>query len=261
MRILLAGRSGPLGQALEEEFKKCGQLEILPGDPLNGAASPEGAEAALKTVSCDAVLIYPVFEKKSAGSAPSWVDNISRVSFLLEGLRRLSKPPHIVMLSSGLVYGAETSEKSEETSRNFCPVNEKHRCRPLSFEGISMAVGDLMAEQYRRAYKLDITVLRVFALADFKKRRLICAPSPWPQSGADLIGAADLAEAVCSAIVNDKCRNGTYNVCSGVLSKVLPAGFRADEVPLCGAGSAPAEAGDPSLFESMTGWKAEERLS
>ncbi len=74
---------------------------------------------------------------------------------LLESVSKLDYEVKTLIVSSSEVYG---QLKPEE-----CPVDEDHPLRPINPYAVSKAAVDLLAQQYFKAYKLPIYIVRAFS--------------------------------------------------------------------------------------------------
>jgi GDP-4-dehydro-6-deoxy-D-mannose reductase len=80
--------------------------------------------------------------------------NIKGAIHLLEALRKMQKPPRVLLIGSGEEYGFIQPEE--------LPIREDTPLRPGNIYACTKAAQNLLGQTYARAYKLEIIMVRAF---------------------------------------------------------------------------------------------------
>lgn len=294
--ILVTGSTGFVGQHLLMALRRApGKLVGTARDIRS--ASPEGAvpdqfeRCDLRL----AKNVYALLEKVQpdeiyhlagqAEVAASWADpsatfttNVDAQIILLESLRKLALKPRIVIVGSSEEYGLVHPQE--------LPVNEENRLRPLSPYAVSKIAQDLMAYQYFRSYGFPILRTRAFnhtgpgrppayAVSGWAKQLAAIELGQQPpvlqvgnlEAKRDYLDVRDVVRAYILTMSHGE-PGEVYNVCSGkawrmgdILSRLLALSKTAVSVIQDPARLRPSDIpeiyGDPTKFQSLTGWAPE----
>ena len=177
-----------------------------------------------------------VFHLAAVALVPaSWADpagtlraNTETTLHLLEAIRREAPEAHVVIASSGEVYGPPVR----------LPVDEDAPLRPQNPYAVSKAAADLLAGFYADAHDLHVVRARAFnhagpgqapayAIASFARqlaeeliagRRRARIVSGNPDSRRDYTDVRDVVRAY--RLLGERAPPGVYNVCSGITTSV-----------------------------------------
>lgn len=168
MRVLITGITGFAGEHLAEWVSRQKGVELY--GVSRGGGRSGGAKARVLTADlCDAAAARKVLSQTQpdrvfhlaaqSSSFLSWQSPLETLNGngaslfqLLEALRASGRDTRLVVAGSSEAYGEAGRGKIRETA----PFN------PVSPYGLSKAVQDLMAGQYRRAYGLYVVRARAF---------------------------------------------------------------------------------------------------
>ncbi|HLX12766.1 MAG TPA: GDP-mannose 4,6-dehydratase [Bacteroidota bacterium] len=212
--------------------------------------------------------------------ADTFQTNILGTLNLLEAVRLNPelRDASVLIVSSGEVYGKVSSAS--------LPITEQTALNPANPYAASKACADLIAQQYRKSFGMDVTVVRPFnhigpgqsdsfvsaALAKQiveiklgKREPKIHVGNLDPQR--DFTDVRDVVRAYI-ALLNLPKRDTVYNVCSGVgvpIRRLLDllielSGVRVEIVPdpaLIRSNETPVIIGSAEALRTATGWKPE----
>ncbi len=254
MRVLITGIDGFVGSHTAEFLLRQGSIEvhgtIIPGSPNPNVAEIQSS-LNLHTVDLvDSEQVFSVVRSIQpdriihlAGQAfvPTSVRdpigtfqvNILGGVAILESARRMSeegKKSAVLMISTGEVYG--------RVDENQMPITEDFPLRPNNPYAASKASIDLISQQYRSSFGLDVTVARpfnhvgprqnpIFVCSDFAKQVAeISLGMRQPQlhvgnidSERDFTDVRDVIRAYWSLLEKSHL-DPVYNVCTGSPIKI-----------------------------------------
>ncbi len=207
----------------------------VPADGIRWLAADLADVAATRQV-LRAVAPERVFHLAAVALVPaSWADpagtlraNTETTLNLLEAVRREAPEAHVVVASSGEVYGPPVA----------LPVDEDAPLRPQNPYAVSKAAADLLAGFYADAHGLHVIRARAFnhagpgqvpayAIASFARqvaqalvagRRRARVVSGNPRSRRDYTDVRDVVRAY--RLLGEHAPPGAYNVCTGASTSV-----------------------------------------
>ena len=279
MRAYVTGGSGFVGTWLRAHLVDAGDEVVATGAEVD-VTDTEAIAAALAQARPDAV--YHLAGLAHVGR--SWQDpvgyfrvNAAGTLNVLEGARRCSSPPRVVVVSSAEVYGAVRPEQ--------LPVGEGEPLRPVSPYAAGKAAAELVAVQAHLGHGLAVVRARpfnhtgpgqapTFVVPAFA-RRIVAAQRDGSGSLAvgnlsaarDLLDVRDVVRAYRLLAVGGQ-PGEVYNVCSGeavvvgdLVRRMLElAGADLDLVEdpeLLRPVDLPVLRGDPTRLRESTGWRPE----
>ncbi len=281
MRALVTGASGFVGGWLCQQLTDSGD-EVV-------ASSVDVADADAVIGELEAVAPHAVYHLAAqADVGASWVDplathrvNMMGTAHLLEGARRLSRPPRVLIACSADVYGPVSPAE--------LPLTEDSPLRPTSPYAASKVAAEFLGIQAGLGFGVPVIRARAFNHAGPGQSPAFVVSSVARQiaalerSGGGELQVGDLSPRRDVADVRDVVRayrmlmldgvaGEAYNVCSGVDRTIAelvdllvgaaqceikivvdPARIRPVEVP--------ALRGDPKKLVTATGWVPQIEMS
>ncbi|MBI4577260.1 MAG: GDP-mannose 4,6-dehydratase [Planctomycetes bacterium] len=202
MRVLITGATGFVGSHLSEALLARGD-EVHGAVPNPAMASRMGEAAGRVCLQrCDVTdpdqVAYTlattrpelVFHLAGVASVAASIDaptltfrvNAMGSLVVLEALRAMRKPPRLILVSTGDVYGSPAGGQ---------PLDENAPLAPTNSYGVAKAAADLMGYQYFRNYGLPVIRVRPFNhTGPGQGTRFVC--SDWAHQVAAIeVGRAD----------------------------------------------------------------------
>lgn len=296
MRVLVTGADGFVGRHVCEALRAAGH-EPVAGVHATGSAGvtgdeiflelrdPENLRAALARVRPDVVVhLAAQASVAAATSAPleAFDVNAGGTLRLFEAIRaRSERPPRVVYVSSGEVYGARPAHE--------LPLRENSAAAPATPYAASKLAGEAIALAWHASYGVPVVVARAFnhigpgqsprfAVPSFARGLAAIAEGGEPvlqvgnlEAQRDFLDVRDVARAYV-ALAERGADGEIYNVCSGrpvALREILrqlitiarvPVEVRQDPA-LMRANDVPVAYGDNAKLIAATGWQPSYALS
>lgn len=233
--VLVIGATGLIGSQTAERLEATGRPVIRASrsgrdaDLACDLARPASVVAALESAAPEGVLLTAGISSVRAAwdePAEAFEVNTGGTLHLLEAMRQTARTAHLLIASSGSVYGMPAAGQAE-------PFTEEDRLRPASPYAASKTAAEVLCAQYARGHGLAITTARIFnqlgpgqpasqapselareiALAEARADSRVVLEVGNPGAERDYTDVRDTARAL--ADLAERRAGGVFNVCSG----------------------------------------------
>ncbi len=237
--VLVIGATGLLGSHTADRLEAIGRQVIRTSREGHEAdlgcdlTRPESVGAALESASPGAI----VNAAGISSAARAWRDpgeafgiNTRGTLHLLDAMRETVRASHLVVASSGSVYGVSKTGRGGMKTGAF---TEGDPARPASPYAASKAAAEVLCSQYSREHGMAITQARIFnqlgpgqtpgqapsefareiALAEARGDPRVVLEVGNPGAERDYTDVRDTARALSSLV--EQGTTGVFNVCSG----------------------------------------------